>query len=396
MLLFRSKNQEHVHVADLSGHVAKVGPEWTELPEFLHALALQKGCITATDSEIKAAEEERRTINTISRKESEEAPRVSAQDQLYDLLYDLSKSKNDDRSLLTAAGAPNVEKVNKFLGYNHKREDVLGVWRKIKEIERHLGAEDLPALCQLVARVRRATNDNVPPYLNDDDYLIELLNEGVAEAAERSRLIFEEKTPITTLVVQENVAVYQLDPSIFEIIDAWLISTNPMFPSNGRQLYGVDQTLLDDQKFDPKRISNSAYPYSYHAVPQFAYINWRNWKGMPIYFIQDDLRFQLVPIPDFNTQVYDYNVALSVYRVPFPNEMMQNPGDVPVINQRYHWKLCDWALYKIYDDFDGEMADPVRAAQAYARFEAMFGIRNDANVQRNWQRRTRRTVRVNW
>ena len=140
MLLFRSKNQEHVHVADLSGHVAKVGPEWTELPEFLHALALQKGCITATDSEIKAAEEERRTINTISRKESEEAPRVSAQDQLYDLLYDLSKSKNDDRSLLTAAGAPNVEKVNKFLGYNHKREDVLGMWRKIKESERNLGA----------------------------------------------------------------------------------------------------------------------------------------------------------------------------------------------------------------------------------------------------------------
>jgi hypothetical protein len=255
-------------------------------------------------------------------------------------------------------------------------------------------------LSELRGRVRQKTNDGVAPYLNGDDYLNSLLNEAADEACIRAKLIFEEGTPLCQFDLVNGQGVYAVDPSIIEIKDVWLFATNPMFPNNGRQLLGVDQTLLDDQRQSPLRLSYTAYPYSYGAVPTFAYTNWRNWKGDPLYFLQDTtgaaVRMQLVPIPVISSPTYAQQARMSVYRTPNDAEHMDTDQDEPAINRRWHKNLIDWALYQIYDDFDGEMADPVKAAAALDRFEKAFGKRDDANVERKRAERSRRTIRIAW
>jgi len=246
-------------------------------------------------------------------------------------------------------------------------------------------------LGQLRATFRTRVDDPAVPPLWTDTELDGYLNEAVAEACVRARLLFDEGSPLCRINVAVNKAIYRLDPSIFEIVDAWFIPATGQ-PLNGWQLTGASQTSMDQQT-DPNRRSqfSSTRDYYRSSYPFFLGGNWRASTGHPRFFIQDQSRFQLAPIPTITG-----TVNLSVFRVPSCNEVMEDEDDEPVIPAVWHPRLIDWALYRAYSKQDAETLDPTSADKALAMFEVSFGKRTDANVIRKQQQRTRRTTQVAW
>lgn len=253
-------------------------------------------------------------------------------------------------------------------------------------------------LKELRDRFRKRADDESQPYFWSDDNVDAKLNDAVAEAAVRARLIFDEGTPICQIPIVYGQAVYQCDPSIYEIMDAYIVSSEQSDPNNGRQLILTSQTTLDEQNGMNVRRSfgNSAIRSFYqNTLPYWAGGNWRTWKGQPRYLIQDQSRLQLVPQPvSAGTQTLTLNIA--VYRTPLCSEQMKSPKDCPVIPSHWHERLVDWPLYRAFADKDSQRNDDVRSAAALAAFESSFGKRQDANVIRKQNERRRRTVSSVW
>lgn len=253
-------------------------------------------------------------------------------------------------------------------------------------------------LTELNKLFRQRTDDLSPPYLWADTDVTAFFNEAVAEAVFRARLIYDESSVVTTIDVVYEQAVYTIDKSIYEIVDAWIVSNNPQYPNNGRVLIGTSQSTLDSQNELTMRRSmfNSFYQYYTNSYLYYLGGNWRQWKGLPRYYIQDQSRFQLVPIPTTLSPLYTEQVNLGVYRIPIESEWMKAGSDEPVIPAQWHHRLIDWALYRAYSKFDADAFDKERAALALATFEQSFGPRPDANMIRKQQARTRRTVQCAW
>lgn len=253
-------------------------------------------------------------------------------------------------------------------------------------------------LSDLLALVRSRSDDTEVLPLWSDDEITAFLNEGVAEACTRARLLFDQDSSVCQVPIVYGQATYQLDPSIFEIVDAWVVSNNPQYPNNGHPLIGTSQTAMDQQRAwsFPRRVAFTAYYNYYQSAPYWLGGNWRTWKGIPIYYIQDQSRFQLVPIPVTLNNSYTESIKLAVFRVPTDMELMGTPADEPVIPSQWHARLVDWALFRMYSKYDGETYDPAKAQLAEVAFEASFGKKQDANVIRKQQQRTRRTTTSAW
>jgi hypothetical protein len=131
--MFKSKDGTPIHVASTNSHVATVGGEWTEIPEQLHTMAMQLGCMCADSEMIELAEKHKATLNAIGGEKQAPPEKNSPEDKLRETLQLVVET--DDKSLLTQAGIPNVEKVNKMLGFGFKREDVLRVWSEVQPKE---------------------------------------------------------------------------------------------------------------------------------------------------------------------------------------------------------------------------------------------------------------------
>jgi hypothetical protein len=209
------------------------------------------------------------------------------------------------------------------------------------------------------------------------------MNDAVAEACIRAKLIFDTTSPFCTIPIIVNQSVYTIDSTIFEISNVWLTARHTI-------LEGTDQSALDrgavGPRFPRRGLTNRRTGWS-----GLWGRNWRTWKGVPGYYVQDGLRLQLVPIP---TEADTLN--LSVYRVPTEDELMETGSDDPVIGVQWHERLIDWALFRVYDNKDGEENDDQRAQLALDRFERSFGKRPDANVARKRSERRAHTTQINW
>ena len=121
---FRSPTDEPKRVALKSGHTAIIGPEWRELPELFHYQAMQEGClrddnlVVPVQAEVKAGEG------------------ASNQTVDYNTAYRqalITMITREEPADFTAASLPNINVVSKLCGFSAKKEDVLEVFRQLKE-----------------------------------------------------------------------------------------------------------------------------------------------------------------------------------------------------------------------------------------------------------------------
>jgi hypothetical protein len=246
---------------------------------------------------------------------------------------------------------------------------------------------------------RTRTDDKTRAHQYNDDASIDgLANEAVAEACVRARLLYDEDSSFLSIPITYGQAVYQLKPWIYEIRNAWLLSSSTADANNGRQLRLTDQSALDDQQsggFPRSNLSTVRRRYSL-VSSSWAGTNWREWAGHPLYLIRDQSRIQLVPIPKVTSPTYSLTLRLGVYRTPTDREEMSKDEDCPAIPNHWHARLIDWMLYRAYSNKDSEQEDPARAAEALKQFEMSFGKRQDANVIRKQSENRRKTVRCVW
>ena len=122
-MLFRSPSNDPIHISTLSGHAAVIGPEWRELPEFLHHAALAAGA---------ECDQER----VVARKvEPASAPDAMAREADYDDVYRTALAKMIERNEdgdFTADGLPNTNIVSKLCGLSARKNDVLRVYRAMQ------------------------------------------------------------------------------------------------------------------------------------------------------------------------------------------------------------------------------------------------------------------------
>jgi hypothetical protein len=89
----------------------------------------------------------------------------------------------------------------------------------------------------------------------------------------------------------------------------------------------------------------------------------------------------------------DDTLLMTVIRLPLKS--MVKDSDSPEIRPHHHLRLIDWVEFRAYGIHDADGFDPQGSANGYARFEASFGVRPTANVQRKHRRKTARVVQMN-
>lgn len=206
-------------------------------------------------------------------------------------------------------------------------------------------------LAELMARHRTLTTDDVgPEYFVSDALLTSFLNEAVAEAAIRGRLLHESADPaICQISVVADTSVYALHASLYELDH---VAFRPAGDTLRRPVKQTSQEWLDANVQD-----------------------WRDATGDPEYLIQADITVRLIPRPD-----RDGVLLLEGYRTP--KTPMAAPTDTPEINGIHHPRLVDWSQFRHFSILDSEMYNPVRAEAFEAAFTAYFGPRPDADLRR--------------
>ncbi len=205
-------------------------------------------------------------------------------------------------------------------------------------------------LAELMARHRTLTTDDVDPYFVDDEMLTSFLNEAVAEAAIRGRLLHESADPgICQISVVADTSVYSLHASLYELDH---VAFRPAGDTLRRPVKQTSQEWLDANVQD-----------------------WRDATGDPEYLIQADTTVRLIPRPD-----RDGALLLEGYRTP--KTPMAAPTDTPEINGIHHIYLLEWSQFRHFSILDSEMYDPARAATYEAAFSAYFGERPDVDLRR--------------
>ena len=208
-------------------------------------------------------------------------------------------------------------------------------------------------LGELIQRIRTEANDTVAPYFWSDEALTGWLNDAVAEACIRGRLLHEsQNTEVCHVAVAADNGVYQLHPALYEL-------THLRFePADGSE--SIALTLASTEQLDA-------------FVPE-----WRALKGSPRQAVQGDTSLRLVPTPDKGGLL-----KLEGYRLPLtPMVSESSDGASPEIHPEHHRHLVNWALHKGYAVPDMETFDPNRSAQAEKEFTAYFGERPDSNLRR--------------
>ena len=218
---------------------------------------------------------------------------------------------------------------------------------------------------ELIRRFRVDATDAMVPYLFQDEWIIDWLNDAQEEAAIRGRLLYEaDNTAITRIAASASVTGYALHPSLYELVEH-------------RYRVGGDtrsETLLLTTREELSRTRP----------------DWRNdADGTPRYLVQDDTRISLWPTPD-----KDGAVLLEGYRLPI--KRMENDSDKPEINPAHHRHLVQWALHQAFSLPDAETVDPVRAAMAEKEFTRYFGLRPDSDLRRATRGDEVQTNKVFW
>lgn len=123
-MLFRSPTNKPIRIALTSGHTATVGPEWRELPVLFHHHAMTSGC--------------ERSDNSVVPELTEVEPGPDAMNRVvdHDTAYRNALTamiERDEEGDFTRDSLPNTNAVSKLCGFSARKEDVLRVFRAMKD-----------------------------------------------------------------------------------------------------------------------------------------------------------------------------------------------------------------------------------------------------------------------
>lgn len=205
-------------------------------------------------------------------------------------------------------------------------------------------------LAQLEADVREELDDALAPFLWSSDRIRQLLNEAVAEANLRARLITDSATPtVCRIELVPGQSEYDLDRSIIVIRRA-VLASQPQCALTRTKSYVLDR-----------------------CSP-----GWRTHKGRPEYLVRDQRNLLILsPAPTIADQL-----QLTVWRNPLESEQMEGDADDPSdagIEAIWHSKLVHWACFRALSKTDAEAETPSGARMHYEMFEAAFGPRPTAS-----------------
>lgn len=205
-------------------------------------------------------------------------------------------------------------------------------------------------LSELISRFRIESHDTVEPYFVSDEAVTMWLNDAQDEAVIRGRLLYEfQDTDLCNIPVTAGTAYYPLDSRLYELVFV----------------------CLNRDQCKPDHLYNATPEYLNGRLP-----DWRQRKGRPEYFIQDDKGIRLVPMP-----IADSEIIIEAYRLPM--EAMEDPDDEPEIHKANHAYLVQWALHKAFSVPDSEFFDKDRAFVALETFNKVFGLRPDRDLRRS-------------
>jgi len=205
----------------------------------------------------------------------------------------------------------------------------------------------------LIKQYRIAADDGVEPYRAEDVVVTQWLNDAIAEACIRGRLLHESANPVVCqIAVTAGAAVYPLHEALYEID---YLAFKPTGNTCRRDVKLISREELD--RIQP---------------------GWRERAGRVEFAIQSDTTIRLAFAPDMAGTLY-----LEGYRLPLA--VLTDDADAPEINPAHHAKLVHWALHRGFSVPDSETIDPNRAALAEAEFSAYFGLRPDSDLRRSTQ-----------
>lgn len=203
-------------------------------------------------------------------------------------------------------------------------------------------------LDELIVLFGVEVQDEVEPYLFDEEDRIALLDEAVKEACLRKNLLFDDSTAeICEIAVTTPVYEYALNEVINRITQAYVVC--------GSEYYYLTPVSRDElDRVRPRWREDSV--------------------DDPIYLLVDEKTVRLVPPPS-----QDGTLHLEVYRVPLESEYMAVTLEEPVIAETHQYKLIFWAAYRALNRPDADYYAPDEAARCLTEFEDYFGLRPDAD-----------------
>lgn len=200
-------------------------------------------------------------------------------------------------------------------------------------------------LDELKGVFRSRVADTVKPYLWPDKEVDPWFAEAEAEAAIRSRLIFD--TDEFDFAAGDSPRI-DLPSALFDIQYAELRDASG-------NVFHVDSTSRGDQdKYNPK---------------------WRHNIERPTFYIHDDKALILNAVPD-----QAYKLYIEFFRTP--SNPMAADDDAPEIAEIHHLGLIDWVEFRAYSKPDSDAFNPGKAKEAEGRFIASFGKRPSADLRR--------------
>ena len=223
--------------------------------------------------------------------------------------------------------------------------------------------QKLPAGCELthcgmtgralIRRFRELSQDEVEPYLWEDCFLLNMLNEAEREAADRAKLLYDDSLAVA-VTVKAGKARYAIDPHIIDIERAALTADG-------------DRRPLLLKLFDRLELDWRTPPRSKHE----AGLPW----GRPFGLVFDGKHeVEIVPGPR-----RDGRLLLGVHRLPWADFDMDAEPEIPCV---HHASLVDWALFRAFSIPDADEANDQLATFYPNRFEQYFGRRIDARKRR--------------
>lgn len=213
---------------------------------------------------------------------------------------------------------------------------------------------------QFIERFRRDRKDEAQPYLwSDAEIADDFLNDAVEEACQRAHLIEDATSPFTAFNWPANTVSIALPAYVLKVI---------RLTYAGNRLDETSIAELDDKSMD-----------------------WEAHKGLPRGFIfERNGSLRLYPTP-----AVDGAVKIRVSRLPAERYSADRDTEDVEIPVQWHVKLLNWMYRTALMKTDAETHDPVKAGQYEAAFEADFGYRHDANVERKHRDKAPPLVKYN-
>jgi len=208
-------------------------------------------------------------------------------------------------------------------------------------------------LGEIEALARTYLDDEAGQELWSAAFLRGLGNEAQNEANLRARYLVESANPrVCQITLVAGQAEYSLHPAIivarrFEFVPA----------QTGWQPITLRRTTFDALD---------------HEDP-----HWTGFTGRPTAVVLDLQRgrFRLDRTPTVDTLG---TIKLTAWRRPLDSELLEEPGDEPVIPADQHPELVHWILHKAYMRKDAETFDRDLSDRHLQTFEAYFGPRPTA------------------